>query len=269
MLRWAAAALTGILAVVITPALGSAAPAGNITRVPKTQICTPNGHLIAHTHSGAAYAIRNNYWLGTHQQCILVRGDYPNFRVVQNAGHDARHHFVVAYPDIFKGCIWNICSPKGHLPRRVSRLGHIKSSWQTVENASGTWNASYDIWFGRKRMVTGQATGAELMIWLNEHGRCCALQPGAPKVKIEGHKWWLSHWRTSHNGFSWNYIQFRRVHPTWQVKQLKLQPFFRKVERMGLVKTHWWLENVETGYEIWSGGRGLQTTRFRVTHVRP
>jgi len=234
----------------------------------KTIICKPNGSLIAHTrHGGTGYVVRNNYWRGQRPQCISNRRNRSNFRVVQRAGFDPAGR-VVAFPDIFRGCIWNICSPQADLPRRVSALGRARATWHTSERATGTWNAAFDIWFGKRRMVTGQADGAELMIWLNEHGGCCALQRGAPIVRIDGQLWWLSHWRTHHDGKSWNYIQFRRVNRTWHVNNLKLYPFVRRIRRLGLVRPGWWMENIEAGFEIWNGGRGLATTKYVVRAVR-
>jgi hypothetical protein len=260
-----AIAATGTL-IGIAPA---AARPGDPAARHRTIICKSNGSLFAYTRqAGTIYAVRNAFWRGQRPQCLSNLGHRSNFRVVQRPGFDPAGR-VVAFPDIFRGCIWNICSPKADLPRRVSDLGRPRATWHTSENAKGTWNAAFDIWFGKKRMVTGQADGAELMIWLNEHGGCCALQPGAPKVRIDGQLWWLSHWTAHHNGKSWNYIQFRRVHRTWRVDGLKLFPFVRLIKRLGLVRPGWWMENIEAGFELWNGGQGLATTRYVVRNVRP
>jgi glycosyl hydrolase family 12 len=227
-------------------------------------LCKSNQHLIVHSRYGTRYQIRNAYWRGQRRQCIHNSADRPNFTVTQRPGFDPAGR-VVAFPDIFRGCIWNICSPKAGIPIRVSAIGHPVATWHTRENALGTWNAAFDIWFGKTRMITGQANGAELMIWLNHHGGCCALQRGAPKVWIDGRPFRLSHWRTTHNGVSWNYIQFRMIHRTWRVDHLRLRPFIRRCLRLGLIRRSWWMENVEAGFELWNGGQGLATTRFGVS----
>jgi hypothetical protein len=253
--------------LVMAPAVGDAA-AGSPDPIPHVHqvLCTINGHEVVHNHGGTQLVVRNAYWLGQRPQCLKVLSHYTNFEVVQRAGFDPSGR-VVAYPDILRGCIWHVCSPKAHLPRRVSRLGHPEATWHTRVNATGTWNAAFDIWFGKKRMITGQATGAELMIWLNYHGGCCALQPGAPIVRIEGHRYWLSHWTAFHNGKSWNYIQFRRVRRTWRVNNLKLNPFIHRIEHLGLLKKRWWMENIQAGFEIWNGGQGLTTRAYNVWHI--
>jgi len=251
----------------LTPA-ADAADAADAAQ-PSSRVCTSNGYVLVHPRNQQTeYAVRNAFWLGQRPQCLVNRGKLTNFAVAQRPGFDPAGH-VVAYPDILRGCIWTICSPRAYLPRQVSATGRPIATWHTSEHAPGTWNAAFDIWFGKKRMTTGQANGAELMIWLNEHGGCCALQRGAPKVWIDGQQWWLSHWRTRHNGVSWNYIQFRRVHRTSNVTRLKLSPFMKLVRHLGLVQSSWWLENIEAGFELWTGGQGLTTTQYAVGGIRP
>jgi Glycosyl hydrolase family 12 len=168
---------------------------------------------------------------------------------------------VKAFPDIYRGCSWGVCSASSNLPRRVSALNAPIATWYTSENAAGTWNAAFDIWFTKSEETTGQANGAELMIWLNTHnyGRPRA---GTPTVWVGHHKYWMVHWVPCHNGACWNYIQFRRVHPTWGVKRLRIGPFISRAERHGLIRSWWWMENIEAGFEIWSGGTGLATKWF-------
>jgi glycosyl hydrolase family 12 len=265
ILRASAAALASVLAVVIAPQAGRASSSPAATH---TRICRVNGHTVVHNRSGTQFEVRDAYWLGQRPQCLTVRDHYTNFKVAQRAGYDPVAGRVVAYPDILRGCIWHICSPKAHMPLRVTAVGHPKLTWYTKGHPKGTWNAAFDIWFGKKKMVTGQATGAELMIWLNYHGGCCALQPGAPIIWIDGKRWWLSHWTAFHDGKSWNYVQYRRVWRTHHVHRLNLRPFMRRIEHLGLLKKSWWLENIEAGFEIWNGGQGLATTRYGVSGVR-
>jgi Glycosyl hydrolase family 12 len=279
MIRSAAAAILTLVAaaasVSLAPATATAQhPAdtapnrGAVHRHHRTVTCLSNGHVIARNHRQGRYQVRNAFWLGQRPQCLVNRDGRTNFRVVQRAGYSRQGH-VVAYPDILRGCIWHVCSPHALLPRPARSIGSPVATWHTAERAPGTWNASFDIWFGKKRMVTGQANGAELMIWLNEHGGCCALQHGAKTVVIDGRKWKFSHWRTSNLGATWNYVQFRREKRTWKVDDLRLKPFIRFIERAGLVHRNWWLENIEAGFEIWTGGQGLATTRYQVQHVAP
>jgi cellulose 1,4-beta-cellobiosidase len=136
----------------------------------------------------------------------------------------------------------------------------------------GTYNTSYDLWFGKRRMTQGHADAVELMIWLNHRGACCVLRRNAPIVTIGGVRYYYQWWRPYDRGskLSWNYLQFRRVVQTTQVTNLNLKSFVtfgeqahpRLRQPKPLISTRWWLENVNAGYEIWNGGVGLRTTSF-------
>lgn len=228
-----------------------------------TVLCASNAHLIVRNRFGARFQVRDAYWRGQRPQCLRNSRGLANFTITQRPGYDPAGH-VVAFPNIMRGCIWNICSPHARIPVKVSAIGHPVTTWHTRQGVFGTYNAAYDIWFGKTKMTRGQATGAELMIWLNLHGGCCALQPGAPKVWIGGRPYRLSHWRTFHNGLHWNYIQYRMIHHTWHVDHLHLWPFIRRAIHLGLIRRWWWMENIQAGFELWSGGQGLKTTRFAV-----
>ena len=255
-------ALVMWVAVVQVPAGGPRAGAA-VAAVAATRLCASNEHLIVHNRFGTRFQIRNAFWRGQRAQCLRNSRGLANFTITQRAGYDPAGH-VVAFPNIMRGCIWNICSPNARIPVRVSSIHHPVTTWHTRQGVPGTYNAAYDIWFGKTRMTRGQANGAELMIWLNLHGGCCALQPGAPRVWIAGRPFRLSHWRTFHNGVSWNYIQFRMIHHTWHVDHLALKPFIRRAIHLGLIRRWWWMENIEAGFELWSGGQGLKTTQFGV-----
>jgi len=232
-------------------------------------LCGLNERMNVRGQFSTQYQIRNTYYRGQRPMCIQNVGGLANFSVTQQPGY-APTGRVAAFPDIFRGCIWNRCSPNPGIPIKVSAVGHLVSTWHTTESAHGSWNAAYEMWFGKRRMTTGQADGAELMIWLNEHGTCCALQRGAPKVWIDGRRFWLSHWRACSHKWHvcFNYIQFRLVHRTWRADRLRLKPFISRCVRIGLIRPGWWMENVGAGFEIWSGGRGLATTRFGVSMSR-
>src|SRR6266567_2703673 len=91
----------------------------------------------------------------------------------------------------------------------------------------------------------------------------CTLDSGHI-VWVDGVRWYLSHWkaRARHGRKSWNYIQFRRVHPVWGVRNLRLNPFIHRAERSRLVRRWWWLLNIEAGFEVHSGGKGLAGRKF-------
>ncbi|HET6876588.1 MAG TPA: hypothetical protein VFH38_03580, partial [Jatrophihabitans sp.] len=224
-------------------------------------LCRPNEHKPVHLSGGKWYQLRNPYWKGTGRACIHSLGG-TRFKVLRTPRPGGN---VTTYPDILRGCIWNICTPNSNIPIRVSRIRHATTSWRIrTSHAPGTWNAAYDIWFGKHRMIQGHADGAELMIFLTTHN-CCGLN-GPQRVNIGHHAFLLQHWRPYDPDFhvSWNYIQFRFLQPRTSVHGLNLKRIIEVCVRKGLIRPSWWMENVEAGFEIWSGGRGLTTAAYRV-----
>jgi hypothetical protein len=222
-------------------------------------LCGQHNHMVV----GRDYVIRNTFWLGRGHTCIRAFND--GFLVTKTPAPTRGYEKVTTFPDIYRGCIWNVCSPHTNVPIRVSRIHRVRTRWHTIERARGTWNAAFEMWFGKHRQTRGHADGAELMVWLNHHGACCILRRHAPIVRIDGIRFYVQSWRPHDAKYnvSWNYIQFRMVHPRWRVDHFNLAPFIRYSERHRWIRPYWWLENVGAGFEIWHGGVGLRTIQFR------
>jgi cellulose 1,4-beta-cellobiosidase len=241
----------------VVPALAQASPTEDVTR--PGVLCGHHNHVVV----GGTYMLRDPYWRGTGNTCITQQR--LGFTVTKTPRRTTPREFVTTFPDIYRGCIWNMCTPKTNIPIRTSRIHHVRTRWHTVQRSGGTWNAAYELWFGKHRQTQGHADGAELMVWLNHHGACCVLRRHAPIVRIDGYRFYVQSWRPHDPLYhvSWNYIQFRMIHPRWHVDHFDLKPFIRYAERHHWIRPTWWLENVGAGFEIWHGGIGLRTTEFR------
>lgn len=252
-----AACLAVMVAVVTIQPVAAATPAYSAPPV----ICASFWHRVV----GGAYVVRNDNFGGMHE--CLSTGGKTGFDIA--ASSSPRVSKVIAFPSIFRGCTYGVCSPDSGFPVLASHVRRQVTSWRIrTRGLRGTWNAAYDLWFFRHRNISGQATGAELMIWLAHQGVSRVLR-GSPILRIDGASWYLMHWRTGKviNGRSltWNYVQFRRVIQTNHVTHLRLDPFIRAAEARGLVLPSWWLSAVMAGYEVWSGGKGLATDSFQVS----
>lgn len=240
-----------VLLVGLTVVNGDSANASTI------RLCKRYQHVAVRSHDNGSFVVRNDFW-GTRAMCMDNINMRPNFKVTK-IGRNKISGKVMSFPYVFMGCSWGICTRHSGLPARASALHRPEATWRTSGHASGQWDAAFDLWFGRHRMTNGQATGAELMIWLNSRN----LAPASHHiVRLDGVRWYLAHWTTHLGGKSWHYIQFRRVHPVWGVKNLRLNPFIHHAERLRLVSRRWWLLNIEAGFELLHGGKGLAGRRF-------
>lgn len=217
------------------------------------------GALGAH---GAGLVVRNDNYGGL-RECLANVNRLANFAVASSAARRTGRE-PAAFPNIFYGCSWGICSSRTKLPCRLSRLRHPVTSWYTAGRASGRWDAAYDIWFARHRHTSGQDRGAEIMLWLRTGG--LGRPTAAHSLVIDKRRWQVEHWITTNpaSGDRWPLIIFWMVRPHGYVRHLALMPFFRRVEAMGLLRRSWWLTAVEAGFEVWRGGIGLRTTWFSV-----
>jgi len=224
-----------------------------------TQMCRPYQYLPVTNRLGERFIIRNDNYGGL-RECVINSGARANFAVRQSSAL-SRTREPVAFPYIFLGCSWGLCTAGSGLPARVRALRDPRTSWDISARAAGVWDATYDIWFNRKPITTGQATGAELMIWLNAHG---SPRPGRHTAIVwEDHaRWYLRSWITQDSGIKWRLIQFRRVRPTSRAVRLDLSGFIHRMERRHWVRPRYWMLNIDAGFEIWRGGTGLATDWF-------
>ena len=63
---------------------------------------------------------------------------------------------------------------------------------------------------------------------------------------------------------SWRYIAYVRTEPTHAVRDLDIRAFTRDAVTRRAVDPSWYLIDVEAGFEIWRGGRGIASDSFDV-----
>jgi hypothetical protein len=215
--------------------------------------------IIVSTHTisvGGRYVINPD---GFHETMTLTNIGYgDNFTVQTRTPASSK---VLASPNFLYGCSWGICSPHRTLPVQVKHDGDPGASVSTAGHPAGRYNAAYDIWLELKPYLSGQPHGAEIMIWLRETGGI-GTTARAPKVRVDGALYWFIHWRARNAMGSWNYIQFRKVSQTNDLRGLHVNDFIRVAEGRGLASPNWYLQNITAGFEIWSGGKGLQMSGF-------
>jgi len=237
---------------------GALAPTAVASRQRVVALCAPYQYMPVRNGQGGKFIIRNDNY-GGRAECLRNSGGWPNFEVSRSAADSGPE--PGAFPYIFLGCSWGLCTPRSGLPARISALHRLQTTWNTSQDAAGRWDATYDIWFGRTPITTGQATGGELMIWLNSRG-LPRPRRRTPVVREDRARWFLLSWITHHDGRSWRIIQFRRVRPESRVSRLHLRPFIRRAERHRWIARSSWLLNIEAGFEIWSRGAHLTTRWF-------
>jgi hypothetical protein len=244
-------------------AVAAGAPAATAAVTPG-QVCGLSSRAVQESSGGTWLVTRANAFDVSGQRfCVNPAAAGPGFTVATNLHYTGLWQ---AYPFTGLGCAYSLCSRNTDLPKRVAALArgaNVSYSWRGA-NAPGIWNTALDLWFDKRDQITAQDDGAELMLWL----RTPPGYSGGQLVRIGHRSWWFMHWRAHHGAYSWWYIQFRAARPVMGVRQLWLRPFMRFLERQHprLIVPGWYLTSVHAGFEMVSGGRGLQVRWFNA-HV--
>jgi hypothetical protein len=226
------------------------------------QICEQYGST---SIQGGRYIVQNNRWGTSSTQCITPTTS--GFTVDQADGSVATNGAPKSYPSVYYGCHYGNCSTNGDilspngLQASSSAFSKISTSVSMTYPGSGTYDASYDIWFNKSQptATTGQNDGAELMVWLNHTG---SIQPIGSKVgtaNIAG-----ATWDVWYGNSGWNVISYVRQQPTSSAS-FSVASFWSDVVSRGYGSTSWYLTSIQAGFEPWIGGAGLAVTNFSVT----
>lgn len=222
-----------------------------------TEVCDKFGSTPV---DGGRYEVQNNVWGSDAPQCVRAFDTGFAVEKAQFTNTDG----PASYPSIFTGCHYGTCTTDTSLPRQVSALPAVTSTWAITTGPAGPrWDAAYDIWFDPTPRTTGTVTGTgtEMMIWLDATGP----QPIGAKtdtVQLAGTTWDV--WRGSNGAQVVSYV---RAQPAHSVGDLPLTAFFTDAIARGALRGDWYLTSVQAGFEPWTGGSGLSTTNFAVTGV--
>jgi hypothetical protein len=157
-----------------------------------------------------------------------------------------------------------------NMPKQVSALTTVPTTWIWNDNGTLTdgsiYNATYDVWFSTN--PAGEPTqsgpsGGYLMVWLHDPDMAEPIG-GDPMVKgvtIDGVSGTWDVW-IGLNG-SRPCISYVRTE-TALALSFDLNQFIQDAvtNRTGTIQSGWYLTNIFTGFEIWSGGQNLESTAF-------
>jgi Glycosyl hydrolase family 12 len=260
MIKRALAMFALVVAVSVTMATGASAAvtpsaAGSVS-------CGAAGRFISESTGGNWTVSRANEFANDTSRFCITKVGRDGFKIDNNIQNPDTVH---AYPFDGVGCAYDLCSWNTWLPMKVKSLpGNIRSSFWWTGSTKGAWNTSYDVWFDKHDQTSRQDDGAELMVWLRSPPGY-----GAGKsrlVTVNGKRYWFMTWTMlqKSTGITWKYLQFRELGTTHRVTNLNLSAFIGWCRSRGYIKPSWWMTSIHSGYELWSGGKGLVTTKFNV-----
>ncbi|KAA6460162.1 hypothetical protein DYQ86_14020 [Acidobacteria bacterium AB60] len=221
---------------------------------PTQWTCTPNAVI----NLNSRYNFQMNKNNSPLEECATIKGS--GFTIATANFNNATNGPPAAYTSIYRGCHWGSCTISNPFPIQESNLASAMSSVRFTQPPGYNNNAAYDIWFNRTSEATSQPNGAEVMIWLNHQG---VIQPFGARVgtiAVNGARYDV--WTGDQS--SWKIVSYVAVSPVTSATSLNLTPFFQDAVARHSLDPSWWVIDVEFGFEIWTGGRGLGVSDFSV-----
>jgi hypothetical protein len=202
--------------------------------------------------------VYNDVFGSHYSECISTRPS--GFKIIR-----ARTGWLWgAYPDVFVGCEYNVCS-RTPLPERPIRdFTELTMTLYTRFDATAG-NDATDWWFDRTRpgRSLGHPNGAEIMVWLA--WREVPARFGYV-VRLGGQPFYVEHWLAYADNTHWEYIQFRWIgahrHPSARLNMLALIHYS---ERLGWLRSSWYPSSLDAGFEIIHGGVGSRIINYSVS----
>ncbi len=225
------------------------------------------------TAAVGSYVISSNYWNkdtcpGT--QCIEMNSASGAFSIT--SGPAACGNNVASFPNVLYGCSYGNCSPATILPKQVSEITSLTSSWDFTAggvSSKDSWNVAYDIWFcpDNNCGASGFPKGLELMIWL-DYKNANGWKDHLGTASLAGHTWdvWKADMLVGGATDSWGYMDYMIQSPmVTKVTDLDLNAFIQDAVKRGLVKSSWYLYAIQAGMEVRSGGMPFSSNSFSIT----
>lgn len=218
------------------------------------------------------YTLQLNQWNSTEPQALSYGGGDFYFKVTQQQASVATNGGPTGFPSMFIGENGGRRTRGSGMPKRVSEIESAPTTWNWKDNgatdsATNIYNSAYDVWFSVNAdgdPDSYQPTGGFLMVWLHKPSKAQPIgSVKASDVAIDGVSGTWDVW-IGRNG-SVPCISYVRTDqdPAYSLS-FDLNLFIRdSVEkRSGTITDDMYLTNIFTGFEIWSGGVGVETTSF-------
>jgi hypothetical protein len=220
--------------------------------------------------AGGEYRVNNNIWGADTPQTVSGDTDSTYFEVT-SSGHSQGG--VASYPFILRGPHWGGSNTTNSpFPAQINSITSAPFVWnidtsvaRADESVTQSWNAAYESWFS---LAGGTAPdAAELMIWM-DYENMGSGGSFIETVSIGGYDWDLYH---ATGWGSWNHYIAYRIQTPIETGTIALdfRDFMDDSLARGWLNSNWYLDNMEAGFEIISGGTGLKSNSFSGDLVIP
>ena len=259
---------------------GGAATGGAGGTSPLSMGCTPTTLATTGTLKGQFgtmffdnnyYFMQVNEWNSSASQVMTYGGDFF-FKMTTQMGSTAVNGSPTGFPSIFIGANSKHTTTGSNLPKAVSALTTVPTTWNWNDNGTLTddttnsYDATYDVWFSTSSAGEPNAsgpTGGYLMVWLHKPADAQPIggSPMKKAITIPGVPGTWDVW-IGPNGTR-PCISYVSTQTTLSLS-FDLNLFIQDAvkNQPNTILSTWYLTNVFTGFEIWRGGLDVESTSF-------
>jgi cellulose 1,4-beta-cellobiosidase len=232
---------------------------------------------IAVTGSTKTYYTMTNWWHKFGGQTVTLNGLSMTVGNSQGTSVPSTDGNPMGFPSIFIGAYQGHTTVGSNLPKQVSALTSVPTVFQTNASSLDTsnMNATYDVWFTAtgtalsSRASSPGAGGAYLMVWMYKpadrqprggSGTATGASPNHPAQTVSGVPGTWDVWvDSSTDPPCISYVSSTPLDGL----AFDLNTFIQDAvtQKYGIT-TSMYLSIVFAGFEIWSGGDGLQAKQF-------
>lgn len=223
---------------------------------------------------GHDYVIQNNNWGSPNSTNQELTYKDNSFSISGETGNSPDGSKPASFPSIYIGASGNTANgqysthPGDGLPKLVSEIKSVQTTFKYNRCSGSGYNASYDVWFADKSNPTNYDDGISgfVMVWLCKPSDKSPIGPSGQtkQVTIDGKSWTM--WEGPRNGPTnanapvVSYV----ANSTLLSYTFDLNLFIQDAVKQGYIKSSWYLTDVFGGFEIWSGGgtKGLSLDAF-------
>ena len=232
---------------------------------------------IAVTGSTKTYYTMTNWWHKFSGQTVKLNGLSMTVGNPQGASVPSSDGNPMGFPTIFIGSYQGHATVGSNLPKQVSAVKSVPTIFSTNASTLDTsnMNATYDVWFTATSATLGTTSsnpgkgGAYLMVWLYKPsarqprggtGQATGAAPNFPAQTVAGMPGTWDVWvDSSTDPPCISYVSSTPL----DALSFDLNNFIEDAVTQNYgITTSMYLSLVFAGFEIWSGGDGLQTKQF-------
>ncbi|MGL5830041.1 MAG: GH12 family glycosyl hydrolase domain-containing protein [Angustibacter sp.] len=260
-------AVLALVGLAFSPLSAAAEPPRFVGSVGDT-LCGPTDY--AKINSGK-YIVYNGIWNaqgnGTADQCIEVT---PKGFISRKMNVRANGGAPLTYPSVKLGCSEYGCNPGSQFPLRASdplfKKLHTRTQAQTPN--AGKWNAAYDLFFRPDSKPGFDGSVLEFMIWYNyrtDDGR--EVRPIGKLVgtaQIDDATWdvWYGPHPVQAGQSTVSYVRQEKTNSV----DFLVEDFYADAVRRNFASRDWYLNWINTGFEVWNGALGLNIVDFSMDY---